>query len=200
MTELERPSLRVDWRRSGLVLLAAMLAAMWLVQVVDEVLLDDRFEIDGIHPRHLDSLLGIVRAPFLHLGFAHLIANTVPFVVLGALVVAHGRRRWIAVTVTVVLVGGALTWLLARSGNHIGASGVVFGYLGYLVASAFAHRDLRAVVTAVVAVVIYGGLVVGFVPRSGVSWEGHLFGAIAGVVAAAATAPRRGRTPELPLT
>ena len=110
---VERPSLRPDWRRSGLVLLVGTLALMWLVQIVDEVALNDRFEGDGIHPRHLDGLLGIVWSPFLHSGFAHLIANSIPFLVLGGLVVAHGRIRWIQVTVFVIVVGGALTWLLA---------------------------------------------------------------------------------------
>lgn len=180
-TTLERPSLRPDWRRSGLVLLVGMLALMWLVQIVDEVALNDRFESDGIHPRHLDGLLGILWAPFLHSGFAHLVANSIPFLVLGGLVVAHGRLRWIQATVFVILVGGALTWLFGRTANHIGASGVVFGYFGYLVGSAFIRRNLTAIITAIVAVVVYGGLILGFVPRAGVSWEGHVFGALAGL-------------------
>ncbi len=178
---VERPSLRPDWRRSGLVLLVGTLALMWLVQIVDEVALNDRLEGDGIHPRHLDGLLGIVWSPFLHSGFAHLIANSIPFLVLGGLVVAHGRIRWIQVTVFVIVAGGALTWLLGRTANHIGASGLVFGYFGYLVGSAFVRRNLTAIVTAIIAVVVYGGLIFGFVPRSGVSWEGHLFGAFAGL-------------------
>lgn len=173
--------LRPDWRRSGLVLLAGMLALMWAVQLVDEIVLSDRFEDDGIRPRHVDGLLGILWAPFLHGGFAHLVANTLPFLVLGGLVIAHSRRRWIEVTVAVVLVGGILTWLFGRTASHIGASGLIFGYFGYLIGSAFFRRNATAIITALVAVVVYGGIVFGFVPRAGVSWEGHVFGALAGL-------------------
>lgn len=171
-------------------LLVCLLGAMWVVEILDEVVLSDRLEGDGIHPRQLGGLPGILWAPFLHGGFGHLIANSVPFLVLGSLVVAHGRRRWIEVTIVVVLVGGLATWLLGRTANHIGASGLVFGYFGYLVVSAPVRRSVTAVVTAIVAVVIYGGLVAGFVPRAGVSWEGHTFGALAGGVVAKVTAKR----------
>lgn len=189
-TELQPPS--SNWRRSGIVLLLGMLAVMWAVQIVDEIVLSDRLEGDGIRPRSLGGLAGILWSPFLHAGFAHLIANTVPFVVLGGLVVAHGRRRWAEVTIVVILVGGALTWLLARGANHIGASGLIFGYFGYLVGSAFFRRSPTAIVTAVVAVVIYGGIIAGFTPRAGISWEGHLFGALAGLGFAKVSGRRAG--------
>ena len=177
--------------RSGPALLVGTLALMWIVQIVDEVALGDRLEHDGIHPRHLDSLLGILWAPFLHAGFAHLLANTLPFLVLGGLVVVHGKRVWIAVTAAVILGGGALTWLLGRDANHIGASGLIFGYFGYLVGLAIVRRSATALITATIAVVIYGGLIFGFIPRSGVSWEGHLFGAVAGFGLAFVGRPRR---------
>ncbi len=106
---------------------------------------------------------------------------------LGGLVAIRGLRRWLDVTATILVVSGIATWLLARSGNHIGASAIVFGYLGYLVGSAFFERKVSTVLAALVAVVLYGGLVFGLLPRSTVSWEGHLFGLLAGWTTAALT-------------
>lgn len=196
-TDLERPTLWPDLRRSGPALLVAMLATMWLVEILDTVALADRLQRSGIHPRRLDGLIGILWAPFLHGGFAHLVANSVPLLVLGGLVLAHGRARWLVASAIVIAVGGALTWLLGRAGNHVGASGLVFGYFGYLVGSAVIRRNATSIITAVVALVFYGGLVIGFVPRSGVSWEGHLFGAAAGVIAAKLLSPPAGGATEI---
>ncbi|MDH4146552.1 MAG: rhomboid family intramembrane serine protease, partial [Acidimicrobiia bacterium] len=126
----------VDAARRAAAPLFAVLGALWLVEAVDSVVLDDRLQANGIRPRDVDGLVGIVAAPFLHGSWGHLIANSVPFVVLGGLVLLRGRALWTGVTVFVMLAGGALTWLVGRSANHIGASGVVFGYLGFLVAAA----------------------------------------------------------------
>lgn len=173
---------------AGLLLVAIAAGAMWIVELVDTVLLDDRLQGNGIQPRRRDGLDGIAYAPVLHLGWPHLIANTVPFVVLGGLVTLWGWRRWFLVTTAIVIVGGGLTWLLARSGNHIGASGLVFGYFGYLVGAVFYHRRLWPVVPAAVAIVAYGSAIIaGIAPTDGVSWEGHVFGAAAGVLAARVT-------------
>ncbi len=169
---------------AGLWLLGGALGSFWVIEAVDSVLLDDRLERYGIHPRDVDGLVGVASSPFLHGPWRHLIANTVPFAVLGALVLTRGRAVWLQATVFIALVGGAATWLLGRGGNHIGASGVVFGYLGFLVASAVVERSVRAILAAVAAVVLYGGIVWGVVPSGNVSWEGHLFGLLAGVAAA----------------
>jgi membrane associated rhomboid family serine protease len=172
----------------GLMVVAIAVAAMWIVELVDTVLLDDRLQGNGIQPRRRDGLDGVVYAPMLHLGWPHLIANTVPFIVLGGLVTLWGWRRWFVVTTVTLIVGGGLTWLLARSGNHIGASGLVFGYFGYLVGAVFYQRRLWPVVPAAVAIVAYGSAIVaGIAPTDGVSWEGHAFGAAAGVLAAKTT-------------
>ena len=174
-------------------LLGGVLAVMWVIEIADSLVFDDRLEGGGIHPRRLDGLDGILWAPFLHAGVTHLLSNTLPFAVLGLLVMGHGRRSWWQVSGIVVGLGGALVWLLAGGGNHIGASGLIFGYLGFLVAAAFLGRSAKAFGLALVAVVLYGGLVWGFLPRRGVSWEGHLFGAVAGVAAAFLLLGRRPR-------
>ncbi len=174
-----------------LITLGLALAAMWIIEIVDVIALDDRLEGGGIHPRRLDGIDGILWAPLLHGSFAHLISNTIPFAVLGLLVMGHGRRVWWQVTGLVVFGAGVLVWILARSGNHIGASGLVFGYLGFLIGAAFFGRSARAFGLAVLAVLLYGGLVWGFVPQRGVSWEGHLFGAAVGVASAFALLRRR---------
>lgn len=174
--------------RVGLVLVALTVGAMWIVELLDTTALDDRLEQNGIWPRRRDGLDGVAFAPMLHLGWPHLIANTVPFIVLGGLVTLWGWRRWFVVTATIVIVGGGLTWMLARSGNHIGASGLVFGYFGYLIGAVFYQRRLWPVVPAAIAIVAYGSAIVaGIAPTEGVSWEGHAFGVAAGVLAAKIT-------------
>lgn len=189
-TESGRPS-RASAFSVGAALLLVLVTMMWTVELVDTVLLDERLQANGIVPRQRTSIDGIAYAPFLHLGWAHLIANTVPFLVLGGLVSLWGWRRLVAVTLIIIVVGGGATWLLARSANHIGASGVVFGYFGFLIGAVFFERKLWPIVPAAIAVFAYGGAVVaGLAPTDGVSWEGHAFGAIAGLLAAKLTTSR----------
>lgn len=167
-------------------LVGAIIAVLWIVEVVDSFLLSDRLQRNGIRPRTIGGLDGVVWAPFLHGGFGHLIANTIPLIVLSAAVMLHGLRTWVFATIGIVLVGGAATWLLARDAIHIGASGVIFGYVGFLFGMAYFQRSLRAIAIAVLVGLVYGGgLLVGFLPRPGISWEGHLFGFAAGVLTAA---------------
>jgi membrane associated rhomboid family serine protease len=165
-------------------LVLAMAALMWVEEAVDVVsgLGLDRY---GIEPRNPDGLLGIVTAPFLHVGFAHLIANTIPFLFLGLLVALGGLVRVVLVTVIVALVGGLGTWLFAPAGSvHVGASGLVFGYAGYLLSRGFFSRRVRDFVLGAVIFVIWGGaLILSLVPTAGISWQGHLFGGLGGVVA-----------------
>ena len=131
-------------------------------------------------------------SPLLHAGWSHIISNSIPFVVLGGLVMLSGLRKWISATAIITLGAGLATWLFARSGNHIGASTLVFGYFGFLLGSGWFERSLKAIGIAAVVALFYGGLIFGVIPRgSGVSWEGHLFGVIAGVIAAALLADRR---------
>ena len=138
----------------------------------------------GLVPRTLHGLLGILISPFLHASFAHLSANLIAFLVLGTLVILDGLHRFIAVSAIVIVLGGALVWLFGFAGIHVGASGWVFGLWAYLLARAWFHRSWSNLITAGVVAVLYGGLILGFLPRQGVSFEGHLFGAFAGFIAA----------------
>jgi membrane associated rhomboid family serine protease len=171
-------------RVRGLALVVGMVVVMWALEVVDIV--GGNLDSDGIHPRDVDGLPGIALAPFLHAGWGHLIGNTIPFLVLGFTIALGGLARTAAVTVIVALIAGFGTWLLAPAHtNHIGASGLVFGFATYLVArGVWSHRPVHLFV-GVIVLAIYGTtLVFGLVPTPGVSWQGHLFGAVGGVVAA----------------
>lgn len=170
----------------GFEVLALLIGAMWASEIVD-TMLNNQLDQYGIIARELRGLPGIVLAPFLHLGFGHLIANTIPLAMLGALIAFGGARRLFSVTVIVVLLGGFGTWLLSPPNSvTIGASGLVFGYAGYLVSRALFTRRFGQFVLGVAVVLIWGGaLLSGLVPQEGVSWQGHLCGGIAGIVAAA---------------
>lgn len=181
---------------TGLMILLSILALLWSVEVVDTVILDDQLQSNGIHPRRIDGLDGIVWAPFLHSTFGHLASNSVPLVALGLLVMLRGLRHWLTITVLVAAGGGFLTWLVGGSGNHIGASGVAFGYFGALLGAAFYERRPRSIAPALVALLLYSGMVAGLVPRTGISWEGHLFGLLTGIAATRALIERSRRHPE----
>jgi membrane associated rhomboid family serine protease len=192
-----RPS-RSATRRPGSSLalglpVVGLLAIMWLSEFVDQTTPLD-LDYYGIRPRTLGGLLGIPLAPLLHGSFAHLVANAGAFLILG-LAIAYTTRRFWTVTIAVTLIGGLAVWLLGDPGTvTIGASGVVYGYGAFLVAWGLFTRRLLAVVVAVAVVLVYGGLVWGVLPSNPmVSWQGHLFGAVAGVVTARWLSRRRGR-------
>ncbi len=199
-SSLERPGLSSRARRAvslspdGFVILAAMLVLMWGSELVD-VLPGVQLDRYGIEPRDPDGLAGVVAAPFLHVGFGHLIANSVPFVLMGAAIAVAGAKRIVLVTAIVALVSGLGTWLVAPAGTvHLGASGVVFGYATYLIVRGIFSRSLGQLAVGALVVVLWGSaLLAGLGPQEGISWQGHLFGAVGGVVAArvlAATAAR----------
>jgi membrane associated rhomboid family serine protease len=138
----------------------------------------------GLIPRNVHGLLGIVTSPFLHASFSHLSTNLVAFSVLGTLVMIDGLNRFMAASAIIILLGGSLVWLFGFAGVHIGASAWVFGLWAYILSRAWFHKSWGNVITAVVVAVFYGGLIFGFLPRRGISFEGHLFGAFAGFIAA----------------
>jgi membrane associated rhomboid family serine protease len=173
-----------DDRVRGLVFVAAMVAVMWVVETLDAA--GAHLDSNGIHPRDPGTLPDIAFAPFLHAGWGHLIGNTVPFLLLGGAIALSGLARTAAVTVIVAVVGGLGTWLIGPANtNHIGASSLVFGFAAYLIArGAFSHRPLH-LVAGLAVIAVYGAtLAFSLVPHPGISWQGHLFGAIGGVVAA----------------
>jgi membrane associated rhomboid family serine protease len=177
---------------SGLQLLVVLVALMWLTELVD-TFLHGQLDRYGIVAREPDGLSGILLAPFLHLGFGHLISNTLPLVTLGALIAVSGALRLFAVTALVVTVGGLGTWLFSPPHSvTIGASGLVFGYAAYLIARGLFNRRIGQVLVGGVVVLVWGGaLLGGLLPQDGISWQGHLFGAVAGVLAAWILADRR---------
>ncbi len=139
----------------------------------------------AIVPRTSGGLLGIVTAPFMHGGATHLAANLPPFVILGALVLRHGQRTFLETTLLIALGSGTLLWLLGRKAAHMGASGVIFGFFGYLIALAIFGRSVTDVLVAGAVVLVYGSMLAGIKPvRNGTSFEGHFFGLVAGVATA----------------
>jgi membrane associated rhomboid family serine protease len=180
----------------GLILVAAMAALMWIVEVVDQVA-GGRLDRNGIEPRDLDGLDGVLYAPFLHGGFDHLIGNTIPFLLLGFAIALGGVLRVAVVTIVVALVGGLGTWLVAPADTvHIGASGIVFGFAAYLVARGAFSRSPGQIVLGIAVLAVWGTtLLQGLVPETGISWQGHLFGAVGGVIAARLL-HRRARQPQ----
>jgi membrane associated rhomboid family serine protease len=172
-------------QREGITLFAAIVALMWVLEVIN-TLDGNALDSDGIYARNVGRLWGILTSPFIHASFAHLISNTVPFVFMGLIIALRGAARVAAVTAIVIVIGGLGTWLISPSGAvTIGASGVVFGYATYLLARGLFNRSLLEVLTGVVVGVVWGGaLLTSLVPHYGVSWQAHLSGAVAGVIAA----------------
>jgi membrane associated rhomboid family serine protease len=163
----------------GLVILA------WGVEIVNLLLFHDKLDTFGIYPRSVPGLIGILFAPFLHGGFWHLLGNTIPFVTLGWLVMLRNTSDFFVVSIVAALVGGLGTWLIGSPGYHIGASGVIFGYLGYLLARGYFERSIVSIGFSLFVGMVYGSMLWGVFPMQRyVSWEGHLCGFIGGVIAA----------------
>jgi len=173
------------------VILGGLVALMWILVTIDFVLRGSLLAY-GILPHRLIGLRGILFAPFLHGGFTHLIANTIPFVTLGWLIMLRETRDFFAVTAITMLVSGLGVWVFGNPYSiHIGASGVVFGYLGFLLLRGFFERSVIAIVLSVLVGFFYGGVLWGILPtQPGISWEGHLFGFLGGIIAARLLARR----------
>lgn len=171
----------------------------WIVSLVNILILGNGLgRLLGILPRKLIGLLGIVFSPLLHRDIGHLIANTVPFLVLGWLVLlqrelpsggengVENGGDFYAITATILLIGGFGTWLLGREAIHLGASGLIFGYIGFLLVQGYVGPTALTIGLALIVFMIYGSQLRGMLPSANeerVSWEGHLFGFIGGIVA-----------------
>ncbi len=179
------PGRKGDVPRQGVILLTAIVAVMWLIEVIN-TLDSNALDNDGIIPRDFGRLWSVFTAPFIHASFAHLISNTIPFVFMGAIIALRGAARLAVVTAIVIVIGGVGTWLIAPAHTvTIGASGVVFGYATYLLARGIFNRSALELLTGALVAVVWGGaLLASIVPHYGVSWQGHVCGAIGGVVAA----------------
>ncbi len=167
-------------------ILIGFVGLFWFLEIIDTFFLNQTLNHYGIQPRTFIGLRGILISPFLHGGLAHLAANTLPFLVLGWLVMLRKTSDFFAVTLITMIVSGLGVWSIGGSNTiHIGASGLVFGYLGFLLMRGFFERSFQAIVIAVTVGVLYGGLIWGILPsRLGISWQSHLFGFIGGTIAA----------------
>ncbi len=166
--------------------LAGFTLAFWLIEGVDQIVFNDALNVFGIIPRNIIGLRGIIFAPFLHGNWQHLIGNTLPFITLGWLVMLQQVKDFWIVTVITMLVGGLGTWVFGAPGSvHIGASILIFGYLGFLLFRGYFQKDFRSIVISVLVGFLYGGLVWGILPADPrISWQGHLFGFIGGFISA----------------
>lgn len=181
---------RPVWMVGGATIIT-FVALLYLIEAWDQAT-GEHLENNGIRPLETDGLTGILFAPLLHANWGHLVANTVPALVLGFLVTLAGMSRFIWATVIIWIFGGLGTWLIGNIGapagvetNHIGASGLIFGWLTFLIVFGFFTRHAWQIVTGIVVLFVYGGILWGALPGTfGVSWQGHLCGGIAGVVAA----------------
>lgn len=194
----EPPVTSPSWT-GALVIMCGVGALLWVVQLVNA---HDDYGLDrfGLKPRDAGGLWGVVTMPFLHASYSHLFSNTVPLVLIGWVVLLSGLRTWGVVTALVVLGGGLLTWLVAPGSSVIvGASGMVFGWLGYLLARAYFSRSVKWIVVAVLVLVFFGSLLFGLFPtfNSTVSWPAHVCGFAAGVGAGGLLHPRGGGTRRL---
>jgi membrane associated rhomboid family serine protease len=188
------PAKRPAWVVGGLTIVS-FVVLLWLVEAFDAVS-GHRLDDNGIRPLETDGLSGILFAPLLHANWQHLIANTGPALILGFLMTLAGLSRFLYATAIIWILGGFGTWLIGNIGaptyhgmvietNHIGASSLIFGWLTFLIVFGFFTRKVWQIVTGVVVLFIYGSVLLGVLPGTlGVSWQGHLCGAIAGVLAA----------------
>jgi membrane associated rhomboid family serine protease len=190
-TVTPRPRPRVSARKgqtqlAGLILLGGIVTLMWALEAINSLDSNHLATSDGIYARNVGHIWAIFTAPFLHFSWQHLIANTIPFVFMGLIIALQGAKRLLIVTGIVIVVGGVGTWLIAPAGTDTaGASGIVFGYATYLFARGFFNRSALELLTGLIVGVVWGGaLLSSVVPHTGVSWQGHVCGAIGGVVAA----------------
>jgi membrane associated rhomboid family serine protease len=173
--------------KSQLTILGGFVLFFWMLELIDLVIFRGGLDGLGVRPRTLNGLIGIFIMPFLHNGFGHVLANTVPFLVLGWLVMIRRTADFYFVTAVVILVSGLGVWLLGGANTvHIGASGLIFGYFGFLVLRGYFERSFFSIVLGIIVVFFYGGLIWGVLPtfQAGISWLGHLFGFVGGAVSA----------------
>jgi len=179
----------------------AFAAICWGLLIVNNVFLGGQLNQHGIIPRQVASLPAILWSPFLHTSISHLTANTLPLLVLGLLICARGNGEFVLVAIGGTVLGGLLTWLFARTGSHVGASGLIFYFFGYLTALAWFKKSFGTLVLAIVCLVAYGGILTGILPRSAtVSWEGHAAGLISGIALARITSKLTSNASPVPTT
>ncbi|QDP98700.1 rhomboid family intramembrane serine protease [Microlunatus elymi] len=165
--------------------MGGLLAFMWVLEIFDQST-GGSLDQYGIHARELDGLPEIFTAPLLHGGFEHLLGNTMPFAVLGFIVALGGFARWLGASLIIVIVSGLSAWLLTPANTIVlGASGLIMGWLTYIIARGAFDRRPLPIVVGLAVLLLYGGMLWGVFPsQAGISWQAHLGGAIGGVIAA----------------
>jgi membrane associated rhomboid family serine protease len=163
-----------------------VIGIIWCINIFNWVIGSKLNYYFGIYPRNLFGLIGIPISPLLHQNFTHLFFNTIPLFVLGlALLASEGTLNFCWITLVIVVLGGLAVWLVARKAMHIGASGLISGYFGFIMISAYKAPGLITILLAVVAAYYFGGIFLGLFPgKKTISWESHLFGFLAGIACA----------------
>ena len=184
MNGMQTQTRRPAWQQAA-VLTGGFVALLWVLEIVDAAS-GHPLDAYGVQPRSEDGLVGVAVAPLLHFGFEHLVSNTVPVLVLGFLTLATGIARGLLATAIIWVVGGLGVWLFAQPGsNHAGASVLIFGWIVFLIVRGFLNRRSTEILIGVAVFLLYSGALLGVLPgQPGISWQGHLFGAIGGFLAA----------------
>ena len=163
---------------------ATFIGLIWLVSLLELSGLTFNL-IPKLLPRSVTGILGIFSMPFLHGSIFHLLSNTLPMIVFSFLLSLKGNMYYLRVTILIIIISGIMLWFMGRGSYHIGASGLVFGYFGFIMMRTYYSPSVTTIAIALGVLMLYGGLIFGILPRSGpISWEGHLFGLIAGVIVA----------------
>lgn len=172
--------------KSQIYIICTFIAIFWIVEILNQIFFGDRLDYFGIIPRNIVGLRGIILAPFLHADFAHLIANTVPFAILAWFVMLQDTDDFFVVSFYSMIVSGIGVWLFAQPNSiTVGASGVIFGYLGFLMLRGYFQKKPASIALSLMVIFLYGGMIWGILPSNpSVSWLAHLFGFIGGSLAA----------------
>ncbi len=172
--------------KQQIIFLGSIIFIFWVLELFDWFLFNSWLDSFGIVPRTTTGLRGIFLGPFLHVGFAHVAANTWPFLILGWFVLLRGVRLFVNVSLVTAVISGLGTWLIGPANSvHIGASGLIFGYFGYLLLRGYFERSWSSVIGSIFIGFLYGGMLFGVLPGEvGISWQAHLFGFIGGILAA----------------
>ncbi|MEM7758279.1 MAG: rhomboid family intramembrane serine protease [Cyanobacteria bacterium P01_G01_bin.67] len=167
-------------------ILIVSIAVFWIVEILDFLVFQGSLDGYGVRPQSIIGLRGIVFAPFLHGGFGHLMANTVPFLTLGWLTMIQETKDFYIATIMSALIGGLGVWVFGSPNSvHIGASILIYGYLGFLLLRGYFQKNFPSIALSIFVAIAYGSFIWGVFPSQlGISWQGHLFGFVGGAIAA----------------
>lgn len=175
---------KLDTIKKRITIVLVFVLILWTIKVIDTILPYDLCQL-GIVPRSIRGLVGIILAPFLHANYFHLISNTIPTFVLLLALLSFYKKHALTVIIGSVLLGGVLVWIFGRTASHVGISGLIYSLAAFLIMAGIFKKDIKSLLISLLIIILYGGLIWGILPgRFWISWEGHLFGALAGVIIA----------------